>query len=186
MTGKEVMPLYTPWDVEADLACLPSPAGTAPTGGLGPEQILQADNWLSAQKAVKANKGNPGLDGLTVERLGEYMTRFGAEVELRIMAGRHRWTPFQRGRLRKESRDGVKQWRELAWPAVVDRVLLRAIVQRLGPEIDYRFEHSATASGRGGVHTERCWQRKNSSGTVTGTSWRWTSASSSTESHTGH
>ena len=42
------------------------------------EKILHKDNLNRAFKRVKANKGAPGIDGITVDETGEYLRKKSA------------------------------------------------------------------------------------------------------------
>ena len=43
-----------------------------PLNPVSVEYVVKRDNMLSAWKQVKANKGAPGIDGITIEEFTEY------------------------------------------------------------------------------------------------------------------
>lgn len=41
------------------------------------EEVLRRENLITAYRKVRANKGAPGIDGMTVDDLGPYLTEGG-------------------------------------------------------------------------------------------------------------
>src|ERR1700675_1100942 len=44
------------------------------------EEVCEWENCMQALKRVKANKGSPGVDGMTVQQLPEYLKQHGLGV----------------------------------------------------------------------------------------------------------
>ena len=53
------------------------------------EEILDKGNLNRAFKRVKANKGAPGIDGITVEEMGAYLRENQKELIERIRKGKY-------------------------------------------------------------------------------------------------
>lgn len=60
------------------------------------EEILDKGNLNRAFKKVKANKGAPGIDGITVEEIGEYLRENQKELIERIRRGKYTPDPVRR------------------------------------------------------------------------------------------
>ena len=60
------------------------------------EKILHKDNLNRAFKRVKANKGAPGIDGITVEEIGAYLRENQKELIERIRRGKYTPDPVRR------------------------------------------------------------------------------------------
>ena len=93
------------------------------------ERILDRDNLNSAYKRVKANKGAPGVDGMTVEEALPWLKEHGKELTESIRQGKYKPDPVRRKEIPKPD-GGV---RKLGIPSVKDRVVQQAIAQRLMP-----------------------------------------------------
>ena len=93
------------------------------------ERILDRDNLNNAYKRVKANKGAPGVDGMTVEEALPWLKEHGKEMTERILQGKYKPDPVRRKEIPKPD-GGV---RKLGIPSVKDRVVQQAIAQRLMP-----------------------------------------------------
>ena len=93
------------------------------------EAILYKDNFNRAYKRVKANKGAPGIDGMTIEEALPYLKEHQQELTDRIYRGKYTPTPVRRVEVPKPD-GGV---RKLGIPTVVDRTLQQAITQQLVP-----------------------------------------------------
>ena len=93
------------------------------------EAILHKDNFNRAYKRVKANKGAPGIDGMTVEEALVYLKEHQQELTDRIYRGKYTPSPVRRVEIPKQD-GGV---RKLGIPTVIDRTLQQAIMQQLVP-----------------------------------------------------
>jgi len=93
------------------------------------EAILYKDNFNRAYKRVKANKGKPGIDGMTVEEALSYLREHQKELTDRILRGKYTPSPVRRVEIPKPD-GGV---RKLGIPTVIDRTIQQAIAQQLMP-----------------------------------------------------
>ena len=93
------------------------------------EAILHKDNFNRAYKRVKANKGAPGVDGMTIEEALLYLQEHQQELTTRIYRGKYTPSPVRRVEIPKPD-GGV---RKLGIPTVIDRTLQQAITQQLVP-----------------------------------------------------
>ncbi|MGN0268665.1 MAG: group II intron reverse transcriptase/maturase [Lachnospiraceae bacterium] len=93
------------------------------------EKILYKDNLNRAFKRVRANKGAPGVDGMTVEGAFLYFKENQKELVDRIYRGKYTPSPVRRVEIPKPD-GGV---RKLGIPTVVDRTIQQAIAQQLTP-----------------------------------------------------
>jgi RNA-directed DNA polymerase len=88
---------------------------------------------------VKANKGAPGIDGMTVEDFPAFAREHWPRIATAIREGNYRPAPVRRVWIPKP--DGTQ--RPLGIPTVLDRVIQQAIAQVLGPLFEADFsEHS--------------------------------------------
>lgn len=93
------------------------------------EKILYKDNLNRAFKRVKANKGAPGIDGITVDEIGAYLRENQQAIIERIKRGKYTPDPVRRVEIPKP--DGGM--RKLGIPTVKDRIFQQAITQQLTP-----------------------------------------------------
>jgi len=103
------------------------------------EDILEPENLAQAWQRVKANKGAPGIDGMTVEDFPAFAREQWPRIATAIRNGNYRPAPVRRVWIPKP--DGTP--RPLGIPTVLDRVIQQAVAQVLGPlyEVDFS-EHS--------------------------------------------
>lgn len=120
-------------------------ASTAANGNESPgtdrlmEEVVQRGNAKAALKRVRQNKGSPGVDGMTVDELPEYLAEYWEEIREQLVAGTYQPKPVKRQEIPK-SGGGV---RELGIPTALDRFVQQAILQVLQPRFDPTFsEHS--------------------------------------------
>ena len=93
------------------------------------ERILSRDNLNRAYKRVRANKGAPGIDGMTVEDALPWLREHREELLETIRQGKYKPQPVRRKEIPKPD-GGV---RKLGIPTVVDRIIQQAIAQQLTP-----------------------------------------------------
>ena len=65
------------------------------------EQILDRDNLNRAYKKVKANKGAPGIDGMTIEEAGPWLRENREELLELIRSGKYKPQPVRRKEIPK-------------------------------------------------------------------------------------
>ena len=92
-------------------------------------KILEKDNLNRAYKRVKANKGAPGIDGITVEDALPWLKEHNHELIQRIRSGHYTPSPVRRKEIPKPD-GGV---RKLGIPTVIDRIIQQAMAQQLMP-----------------------------------------------------
>jgi len=103
------------------------------------EEILDPENCVQAWKRVKANKGAPGIDGMTIDDFPAFARKEWPRIARAIMEGTYRPAPVRRAWIAKS--DGTK--RPIGIPTVLDRVIQQAIAQMLGPIFDVGFSESS-------------------------------------------
>jgi RNA-directed DNA polymerase len=103
------------------------------------EGICERENLKEALKRVKANKGSPGVDGMTVGELPGYLKEHWPEIREQLLTGAYKPQPVKRVEIPKPD-GGV---RKLGIPTVLDRFVQQAVSQVLGRRWDRTFsEHS--------------------------------------------
>ena len=93
------------------------------------ERILSRDNLNRAYKRVRANKGAPGIDGMTIEDALPWLREHREELLESIRQGKYKPQPVRRKEIPKPD-GGV---RKLGIPTVIDRIIQQAIAQQLVP-----------------------------------------------------
>jgi RNA-directed DNA polymerase len=91
------------------------------------EEVCQRDNLWQALKRVQANKGAPGVDGMTVRELPKYLKRHWPKIREQLLAGTYRPQPVKRVEIPKPD-GGV---RKLGIPTALDRFIQQAVLQVL-------------------------------------------------------
>src|SRR6266567_5877684 len=110
----------------------------APTGKLM-EEVVEGENLRRAWKRVKANQGSPGVDGMTVFALKDYLNEHWPAIREQLLTGRYRPAPVLRVEIEKP--DGGM--RKLGIPTVVDRFIQQAVMQVLQNRWDRTFSDSS-------------------------------------------
>ena len=121
------------------------------------EEVVERGNALKALKRVKGNKGSPGVDGMTVDELPQYLKEHWEGLRARLLAGTYQPQAVLRQEIDKPG-GGV---RILGIPCVLDRFVQQAILQVLQPRFDPTFsEHSyGFRPGRGAHGAVKAAQR---------------------------
>ena len=99
------------------------------------EQVLERTNLQRALKQVRQNKGAPGIDGMTVDELPEYLRHHWPEIKTQLTAGNYRPQPVRRVEIPKP--DG--RTRLLGIPTVLDRFIQQAIAQIISAQWEPHF-----------------------------------------------
>jgi len=137
-------------------------------GALAPslmEAVVAAENMRQALKRVRANKGSPGVDGMTVDELAGYLMVAWGQVRQLLLEGRYRPQPVKRVEIPKPG-GGTRQ---LGVPTVLDRLIQQALLQVLSPLYEPTFSphsygfrpgkssHQAVDEARGYVAAGKKW-----------------------------
>ena len=103
------------------------------------EKILSRDNLNRAYKRVRANKGAPGIDGMTIEDALPWLREHREELLDTIRQGKYKPQPVRRKEIPKPD-GGV---RKLGIPTVIDRIIQQAIAQQLVPIYEPLFSDNS-------------------------------------------
>ena len=66
-------------------------------------QVLEKENLQKAWKQVKANKGAPGIDNISIEEFPEYAFRHWEEIKTALLEGTYQPSPVRRVEIPKDS-----------------------------------------------------------------------------------
>jgi RNA-directed DNA polymerase len=122
-----------------------SPARTNPTM----EEIVERENLKEALRRVKANKGGPGVDGITFGQLDDHLKQHWPAIREQLLSGTYRPQPVKRVEIPKPD-GGV---RKLGIPTVLDRFIQQAVMQVLQQRWDPEFsDHSYGFRPRKSAH----------------------------------
>lgn len=102
-------------------------------------KILDKDNLNRAYKRVKANKGAPGVDGMTIEAVLPWLKENHKELTERIRKGKYTPSPVRRVEIPKPD-GGI---RKLGIPTVTDRIIQQAMAQQLTPIYEPLFSEDS-------------------------------------------
>ncbi len=103
------------------------------------EEMLNSENLKQAWKAVKANKGAAGMDGIGIEEFIPHIRPHWEKVRAKILDGKYKPAAVKRVYIPK----GKGQERPLGIPTVLDRVIQQALLQVLQGHFEPHFsEHS--------------------------------------------
>jgi RNA-directed DNA polymerase len=103
------------------------------------EEVCNRTNLENAWKRVRANKGGPGVDGMTIDAAVGYLREHWPTIREQLLHGTYIPKPVKRVEIPKAG-GGV---RRLGVPCVVDRLIQQALLQVLQPRWDPTFsEHS--------------------------------------------
>lgn len=103
------------------------------------EQVCDSMNLVRAYRRVRSNKGKPGVDGMTVHELADWLRQNHVALTASLRDGTYRPQPVRGVQIRKP---GGGQ-RQLGIPVVVDRLVQQAILQVLNPIFDPTFSNSS-------------------------------------------
>jgi len=135
--GRDEFPMAAIEGTEPRVAKRPSESPTQTDSLM--EEVCQRDNLWKALKRVQANKGAPGVDGMTVRGLPKYLKRHWPKIREQLLLGTYRPQPVKRVEIPKPD-GGV---RKLGIPTALDRFIQQAVQQVLGARWDRTFsEHS--------------------------------------------
>jgi len=111
------------------------------------EEVTRTKNLIEAINRVRANKGAPGMDGMTVDELLPWVRQHVQEFVAALLDGTYQPQLLHGVQIPKAG-GGMRQ---LGIPTVVDRLVQQAILQVLNPVLDPTFSASSHGyrQGRG-------------------------------------
>ena len=122
-------------EIGAAEGCLERPAVTGPSM----ESVVERNNMRRALEQVQRNKGAPGADGMTVDKLASHLKEHWPAIRVQLLDGTYQPQPVRRVEIPKAT-GGT---RLLGIPCVLDRLVQQAALQVLQAEWDPTFsEHS--------------------------------------------
>ena len=99
------------------------------------EKTLERENMKRACQRVKQNGGAPGVDGMTVTMLAEYLKTNWVAIKEQLLQGSYGPQPVKRVEIPKPG-GGM---RALGIPTVLDRLIQQALLQQMTPIFDPHF-----------------------------------------------
>src|SRR5207302_8290818 len=120
------------------------------------EEVCGLENCKQALQRVKANKGSPGVDGMTVEELPEYLKQHGLEIGGQLRNGTYQPRPVKRVEISKPDGQGMRELAFLVcWTALFSKQCCR-FCRSAGIR---RSPNTATVFDRGVAHSRRVTRR---------------------------
>ena len=104
------------------------------------EAVCERENLKAALRRVKANKGSPGVDGMTVIGIKDYLKQHWPAIREQLLSGTYEPKPVRRVEIAKP--DGPRfsaGVRKLGIPTVLDRFIQQAVMQVLQRRWDRTF-----------------------------------------------
>lgn len=130
-------------------------AVTADTDRIGPptetlmEKVLRRENLIAALKRVQAKKGAPGVDGMTVDELPDFLRKAWPAIREQLLNATYSPAPVRTVYVPKPG-GGTRM---LGIPTVLDRLITQAILQVMSPIFDRDFStHSYGFRPRRSAH----------------------------------
>ena len=99
------------------------------------EKVVERENLIQALKRVRANKGAPGVDGMTVDELVVFLKIHWPRIKQELLTNSYRPKPVRAVAIPKPQGG----FRLLGIPCVVDRFIQQAILQVLSPLFEATF-----------------------------------------------
>lgn len=92
------------------------------------EEVVERHNMQAALKQVRANQGSPGIDGMSVDELPDFLKAHWLEIKEQVLEGTYQPNVIKRVEIPKP---GSQEKRKLGIPCVIDRLIQQAILQVL-------------------------------------------------------
>jgi len=100
------------------------------------EEVVSPENYGKALRAVIANDGAPGIDGMRTAELEGHLLKHWPKIQAKLRAGTYVPSPVRRKEIRKENGGGM---RKLGIPTVLDRFIQQMLLQAMTPIWEPRF-----------------------------------------------
>lgn len=103
------------------------------------EEILSGDNLRRAYRAVKRNRGAPGVDGTTTDQMAAHLRQHWLTIREKLYAGSYQPALILGVRIPKPNGGS----RQLGIPTVQDRLIQQAVHQSLSERLEPTFSDSS-------------------------------------------
>jgi len=100
------------------------------------EALCERSNLQAALRQVRAKRGSPGVDGMTVDELPGFLREHWPAIKEQLVQGEYEPQPVRRVEIPKP---GSEEKRKLGIPCVLDRLIQQAVLQVLQPRWDATF-----------------------------------------------
>ena len=104
------------------------------------DAVFERENMKRALRRIHANKGAPGVDGMTVDELLPYLRREWPRIKEELLNGTYRPAPVRTVEIPKP---GGKGTRMLGIPTALDRLIQQALHQVMSPLFEPYFSESS-------------------------------------------
>ena len=104
------------------------------------EEVCERENLKAALRRVKDNKGSPGVDGMTVNELPDYLKQHWPTIREQLLNGTYKPQPVRRVEIPKPDGGGS---RKLGIPTALDKFVQQAVLQVLQRRWDRTFSDSS-------------------------------------------
>jgi len=132
------------------------------------EEVRERENCKRAWARVKANKGGPGVDAMTVQQLPDFLQQHWPAIREQLLSGTCQPQPVKRVEIPKPD-GGV---RKLGVPAVLDRFIQQVVCRGCKASGSGGFPNTATGFVPGARRIRR-WSKRGSIGARAAAGW-WT------------
>jgi RNA-directed DNA polymerase len=92
------------------------------------EEVVERGNMRAALQQVRTNQGSPGVDGMTVKALPDFLKAHWPEIKDQLLQGTYQPQVIKRVEIPKP---GSAEQRKLGIPCVVDQLIQQAVLQVL-------------------------------------------------------
>lgn len=99
--------------------------------------VCARENLRGALNRVRSNKGSPGVDGMRVDELADYLRVHWPRIKEALLSGEYRPQPVRRVEIPQPGK------RKLGIPCVVDRFIQQALLQVLQSRWEATFSESS-------------------------------------------
>ena len=123
-----------------DSSTAPRPSERPLFGEYLMEEVCAPGNMRDALHQVRANKGSPGSDGMSVEELPAYLRAHWPQIKAELLHGTYQPQVVRRVAIPKP---GSPEKRKLGIPCALDRLIQQALLQVLQPKWDPFFSASS-------------------------------------------
>ena len=139
MNNRPAKQLWLPFEIKGGLFTSKADTASPVEEEQLMEKVVDRDNLLTALRNVKRNGGSPGVDGMTVKELPEYLKRRWPKIRRQLLSGTYVPLPVRRVEIPKPG-GGIRQ---LGIPTVLDRFIQQALLQVMQQDWDVTFSESS-------------------------------------------